>query len=87
MIDFVLFAIAYVAIIALVTLALNKEWVKLEKALKALAGFIFEIVYELGKGAVVAGLIGAYLIPESKDFAMAIKYGIIFYAVGYSLKK
>jgi hypothetical protein len=68
-------------------LLVKKDWVKLGKFLKYLAAFLAELIYELGKGAFIAGLIGIYFIPENKDFAMAIKYGIIFYIVGFFLNK
>jgi len=82
-----LYLLLYAALTTIVALILKKDWVKLEKLLKNAGEFLAEIVYELGKGAVIAGLIGLYLIPETKDFADAIKYGIIFYAVGFALKK
>ncbi len=79
--------VAYIIVATVVALAIKGENEKLEIVLKVISGFLIEIVYELGKGAFIAGLIGMYFIPESKDFAMAVKYGIIFYAVGYGLKK
>lgn len=87
MIDVFLYATFYVVAITILFLVLKRDWIKLEKFLKYLVAFLSELVYELGKGAFIAGLIGIYFIPENKDFAMAIKYGIIFYIVGFFLNK
>ena len=59
---------------------------KVKKILKFLASLFTEIVYELGKTLFLAGIIGIYFIPETKDFTKAIIGGIIFYIIGYGLK-
>ena len=87
MINMVFYVAFYATSLSVAALILRKDWRRLEKVLKVLANFLFELIYELGKGAFTAGLIGVYFIPENKDFAMAIKYGIIFYIVGYLMNK
>lgn len=87
MINFVLYILLYAGVATIVALILTKEWAKLEKTLKFIWKFVTEIVYELGKTMFIAGLIGIYFVPENKDFTMAMEYGIIFYIVGFGLKK
>lgn len=81
------YIVGYIAVFTIVALIFMKDWVKLEKVLKFVWKFATEVVYELGKTLFMAGLVGVYFIPESKDFTMAVQYGIIFYIVGYGLKK
>lgn len=81
------YIVGYIAVATIVALIFKRDWVKLEKVLKFVWRFTTEVVYELGKTLFIAGLIGVYFIPESKDFTMAVQYGIIFYIVGYGLKK
>ena len=47
---------------------------------------VFELVFELGKTLLLAGVIGIYFIHEDKDFTTAIKVGIIAFIVGYIAK-
>lgn len=77
----------YVSVITIVALIARRDWAKLEKVLKFIWKFTTEIVYELGKTMFIAGLVGVYFIPENKDFTMAVQYGIIFYIVGFAIKK
>lgn len=65
-------------------LYLNKE--KVKKLLKFLVSMVFELVFELGKTLLLAGVVGIYFIPETKDFTTAIKVGIIFFIIGYTMK-
>lgn len=67
-----------------VGLFLNRE--KVKELLKFLVSIVFELVFELGKTLLLAGVVGVYFIPETKDFTTAIKVGIIFFIIGYAMK-
>ena len=67
-----------------VGLFLDRE--KVKKLLYFLGSLFIEIVYELGKTLFLAGVVGIYFIPETKDFTKAIFGGIIFFIIGYGLK-
>lgn len=59
---------------------------KVKKLLKFLVSMVFELVFELGKTLLLAGVVGIYFIHEDKDFTTAIKVGIIAFIVGYTMK-
>lgn len=67
-----------------ILLYIDKE--KAKKFLKFLISMMFELVFELGKTLLLAGVVGIYFIPETKDFTTAIKVGIIFFIIGYIMK-
>ena len=67
-----------------VGLFLDRE--KVKKLLRFLVSMVFELVFELGKTLLLAGVIGIYFIHEDKDFTTAIKVGIIAFIVGYIAK-
>ncbi len=59
---------------------------KLKKIAIVILNMMTELIFELGKTLVMAGVIGMYFIPETKDFTKALISGIIFFVIGYIIK-
>lgn len=62
----------------------NKQ--KLKKIALLAMDMVFELAFELGKTLLMAGVVGIYFIPDTKDFTKAIISGIIFFIIGYIAK-
>lgn len=77
------FGLFHITII--IVFLLNRD--KLKKLYNLLFNIVFELVFELGKTLLMAGVIGIYFIPETKDFTKALISGIIFFIVGYIARK
>lgn len=73
--------------IALITfLFLTRE--KFKSTFNYIFDLVIELVYELGKALLTAGLAGRYFIKENeKDFTLGIFSGIIFFITAYILRR
>jgi len=83
LITIIVFFVVFHMVMA-IAFVFNRE--KLKKIGNLILNMIFDLVYELGKTLLMAGVVGVFFIPDQKDFTKALISGIIFFIIGYIMK-